>query len=195
MATEIPRFHAETRQQWRSWLQVNHLSTRAVWLVSWRKRTGRPAMTYHEAVSECLAFGWVDSKPAKLDDDRTMLYFTPRKPGSAWSRPNKLRIEELERHGLLAEQGERVVAAAKADGSWTLLDEVENLVIPDDLARVFELFPGSAEKWEEFPRSAKRGILEWIAQAKTPGTRHKRMEETASKAQQGERAHQWQSKA
>lgn len=195
MKEDVTRVHAETRGQWRAWLQEHHLSAPAVWLVSWKKHTGRPAVSYDDAVSEALAFGWVDSRPAKLDDDRTMLYFTPRRPGSAWSRPNKLRVEELDRAGAMSEHGREVVAAALADGSWSRLDDVEDLVVPADLAAAFDRHPGAAEQWQAFPRSVKRGILEWIVQARTAGTRDRRTEQTAALASRGERAGQWRPRA
>jgi uncharacterized protein YdeI (YjbR/CyaY-like superfamily) len=186
------RVHPETRAEWRSWLADHHASAVAVWLVSWRNHTGKPAVSYDDAVSEALAVGWVDSLGRKLDDDRTMLYFTRRKPGSGWSRPNKLRIEALERDGLMTEAGRQVISAAVADGSWSKLDEVEDLVVPADLASAFERFPGSRGLWEAFPRSAKRGILEWIVQAKRAETRANRVEQTAASAAKGERANQAQ---
>jgi uncharacterized protein YdeI (YjbR/CyaY-like superfamily) len=191
---DVERVHAETREQWRGWLAEHAAERRAVWLVSWRKHTGRPAVSYEDAVSEALAYGWVDSRGGKVDDDRTMLYFARRKRGSGWARPNKRRVEELERSGLMTEAGRRVVAAAKADGSWTLLDAVEDLVVPDDLAAAFATVTGSRDNWEAFPRSVRRGILEWIVQAKRPPTRAKRVRETAELAGRGERANQWRSR-
>lgn len=186
--------HATTRAEWRSWLIEHHQSTAAVWLVSWRRHTGKPAVGYDDSVSEALAVGWIDSKGAKLDDDRTMLYFTRRKAGSGWSRPNKQRVEVLERDGLMTDAGRRVIEAAQANGSWTILDDVEDLVVPPDLAEAFDRHPGSRDQWDSFPRSPKRGILEWIVQAKRPETRSKRVEETAAQAAKGERANQWRSK-
>lgn len=162
-----------------------------MWLVSWKKHTGRPAMTYDEAVTEALRFGWVDSKGRKLDEDRSMLWFAPRRAGSGWSRPNQQRIERLDREGRLAPAGREVVEAARSDGSWHLLDEVENLTVPDDLAEAFDRHAGARDHWDGFPRSARRGILEWIVQAKRPETRAKRVEETARLAAAGERANQW----
>jgi uncharacterized protein YdeI (YjbR/CyaY-like superfamily) len=185
------QIHPETAEAWRSWLEQHHERDAGVWLVSWKKHTGRPAMTYDEAVTEALAFGWVDSRPRKLDDGRTMLWYAPRKKGSAWSRPNKERVARLEHEARMAPAGAAVVAQAKADGSWSKLDEVEDLVVPDDLAAAFTRHPGSAEHWEGFPRSAKRGILEWIVQAKREVTRATRVEETARLAAEGIRANQW----
>ena len=120
-----------------------------------------------------------------------MLWFTDRKKGSGWARPNKRRIKELEAAGLMTDAGRRVVDEARADGSWTLLDDVEDLVVPPDLAAAFDAVPGSREQWEAFPRSAKRGILEWIVQAKTAPTRAKRIAAAAEGAGRGERANQW----
>lgn len=159
--------------------------------MSWKKHTGRPALTYEESVEEALCVGWVDSKGNKLDDDRTMLWFAPRKPTSGWSRPNKERIARLSAQGLMLPAGEAVVAAAQANGAWSLLDDVENLVVPDDLAAELDRYPGARATWDAFPRSVRRGVLEWIVQAKRAPTRAKRIAETAEKASRGERANQW----
>lgn len=187
---DADRVHAETRAQWRSWLAEHHASARSVWLVSWKKHTGKPAVSYDDAVSEALAFGWVDSVAATVDGDRTAQYYAARRPGSGWSRPNKQRVETLERDGLMTDAGRRVILAAKADGSWTLLDDVENLVVPPDLDRAFAALAGSREHWDAFPRSVKRGILEWITVAKRPETRARRIDQTAASAARGERANQ-----
>ena len=186
-----PRIHAETRREWREWLLAHHDSAPSVWLVSWKKATGLPALSYDEAVSEALAVGWVDSKPSKLDDERTMLYFSPRRPGSGWSRPNKLRVEQLRRSGVMTEAGERVIAEAVESGSWTLLDQVEDLIVPEDLDQAFANSPPARENWDRFPPSTRRGILEWITQAKRPTTRQTRVAETARLAALNQRANQW----
>ena len=84
-----------------------------------------------------------------------------------------------------------MIALAKETGTWTALDAVENLEVPTDLQEAFDRYPGAAEYWEAFPRSVKRGILEWILNAKRPPTRAKRIEETASLAAENIRANQW----
>ena len=193
---DVPHAHRErfgpgSRAEWRAWLAEHSASSRGVWLVSWKKHTGRSRLSYDESVEEALCVGWVDSKPAKLDEDRSMLWFAPRKRGSAWSRPNKERVERLEREGLMTEAGRAAVDAAKEDGSWSRLDGVEELVVPDDLAAALDAYVGARQQWEGFPRSARRGILEWIVQAKREDTRRKRVEETARLAARGERANQW----
>lgn len=129
--------------------------------------------------------------PAKVDDDRTMLYFCPRRTGSGWSRPNKMRIAGLEQAGHMTKAGRQLVDAAKLEGSWSMLDHVEDLVIPDDLGAALDAVPGARRHWDAFPRSVRRGILEWIVQARRPATRGTRITETATRAGDGERAHQW----
>jgi uncharacterized protein YdeI (YjbR/CyaY-like superfamily) len=185
-----PQVHLERREDWRVWLAEHHATADGVWLVSWRTVTGRPAVGYDAAVEEALCFGWIDSLARKLDEERGMQLFTPRRPGSRWSRSNKERVARLEAAGLIEPAGAAVIEAARADGSWTALDDVENLVIPDDLAAALAARPGAAEHWETFPRSVKRSILMWILDAKRPATRARRVEETAAAAAEGRRAHE-----
>jgi uncharacterized protein YdeI (YjbR/CyaY-like superfamily) len=182
--------HLETREQWRAWLTAHHETAASVWLVSWRRQTGRPAVSYDDAVCEALAFGWIDSTAGTVDAERSRMYFAPRRRGSGWARSNKQRLEALERDGLMTEAGRRVVRAAQADGSWTLLDDVEDLVVPADLAAAFEAHPGARAHWDAFPPGARRALLTWIVTAKRPATREKRVAETAAAAAEGRRANE-----
>lgn len=190
-ATPEPSIHPLSREAWREWLRDNHQRTAGVWLVSYKKGTGKPRVDYDAAVEEALCFGWIDSKPNKLDAERTLLWFAPRKPGSGWSRPNKLRVEKLMAAGLMAEAGLQKVEQSRRDGSWTRLDAVEALQIPEDLDEALRKLPPARENFEAFPRSAKRGILEWIANARTAETRARRVDDTARLACQNQRANQW----
>jgi len=182
---------AKTRKGWRTWLAKNHEQTSGVWLITYKKSSGQPHLAYAAAVEEALCFGWIDSLPRKLDEQRTMLYFAPRKAGSGWSALNKQRIDKLREQGLLTPAGIAKIEAAKKDGSWSKLDEVEMLAIPDDLRLEMEKYLNATQYFEAFPKSAKRGILEWISNAKRPETRRKRVEETARLADINERANQW----
>lgn len=193
MTTQPPpnSFHPKTRDEWREWLGEHGKREEGVWLISYKKATGKPRMEVGEAVEEALCFGWVDSKPAKLDDERSMLYFAPRKAGSGWSRLNKERVERMVVAGKMMPAGWAKIEAAKEDGSWSRLDAVENLEIPPDLAEALAQYPDAPRYFEAFPRSVKRSILEWIVHAKRPATREKRIEETARLAAENERANQW----
>ena len=187
---DYERVHAETRAEWRGWLSANHASAPGAWLVSWKQATGKPSVGYAESVEEALCFGWIDSLNRTVDHERTQQLFTPRRPGSRWSRSNKERVERLLADGQIEPAGLAAIEAAKASGAWTELDDVENLVVPDDLAAAFEAHPGAADRWEAFPPSARRLILRWILDAKRPETRAKRIAETALEAAAGRRANQ-----
>ena len=184
-------FHPKSRAAWRRWLQKHHTRATGLWLVSYKKATGKPRFEYEAAVEEALCFGWIDSKAGKLDQNRAMLWFSPRKSKTGWSRPNKQRVERLIASGLLMPAGLAKVAAAKKDGSWSALDAVEALEIPPDLRQALAGYKLASEYFEAFPRSVKRGILEWILIAKKPETRAQRIEETARLASKNLRANQW----
>jgi uncharacterized protein YdeI (YjbR/CyaY-like superfamily) len=188
-AADAPAVQCESRAEWRAWLATNHEHEAAAWLVTWRPGSGRPVLPYEDAVEEALCFGWVDSSGGRVDDERTRLYFARRKPRSGWARTNKRRIEKLLASGLMTPAGLAAIEVAKANGSWTLLDDVEDLVVPDDLRAAFMDNPPAAERWDAFPRSARRGMLEWIVQARRPETRAARIAATAASAARNERAY------
>ena len=180
-----------TLAQWRAWLKANHTRGTSVWLITYKKGASKPHVPYDDVVSEALCWGWIDSLPRKLDDQRTMLRFSPRSRNTGWSAVNKRRVQQLILAKRMQPAGLAKIEAAKADGSWSRLDRVEALEIPADLAKAFKAHPGSAAAFDAFPRSVKRGILEWILTAKKPETRAKRILETATLAAQGKRANQW----
>jgi uncharacterized protein YdeI (YjbR/CyaY-like superfamily) len=186
--------HPATRAEWRAWLEAQHQRTEGLWLVIWKKSSGKAPLAYDDIVEEALAFGWVDSKTNGLDEHRSMLWLAPRKPGSLWSKPNKQRVQRLQSAGLMAAAGQAKVDLAQRDGTWSALDGVEALEVPDDLRRALARHPNAAHHFEAFPRSAKRGILEWILQARRADTRARRIEETACLAEDNVRANQWQRK-
>lgn len=192
MAKEPPNsIHPKTRADWRAWFEQNHTQTEGVWLISHKKATGKTRFEYEEAVEEALCFGWIDSKPNKLDNEHSLLWFAPRKPGTGWSKLNKERAEKLIGEGLMTSAGMSKIDAAKQDGSWNALDAIEALKIPPDLDQALASNESAQRYFEVFPRSVKRGILEWIASAKKPETRAKRIEETARLAAENIRANQW----
>jgi uncharacterized protein YdeI (YjbR/CyaY-like superfamily) len=191
---DLPHVEVASRGQWRAWLAAHHAQPTGVWVVTRKKASVPIGSEYVSAVDlneECLCFGWIDSKPGRVDDERTALLCTPRKPGSGWSLVNKQRLERLLAAGRVAPPGLAAIEAAKADGSWTKLDGVDALAVPDDLAAALAAHAPARANFDAFPPSARRGILEWIAQAKRPGTRAARVAETATLAQRGERANQW----
>ena len=180
-----------SRAEWRAWLAANADCAPGVWVVTYKKADPERHVPYDDVVREALCFGWIDSLGRKLDAARSKLLLTPRKPGSKWSRPNKARVASLLEDGLIAARGRAVIEAAQADGSWSALDAVENLEEPDDLRAALGAVPAARRHWDAFPRSARRGILEWIAAAKRPETRARRVTQTAELAAENVRANQW----
>ena len=191
MAKDFPRVQIESRAEWRAWLDANHESAESIWLVTFKKASGKPYVSYGAVVEEAICFGWIDSLRRKLDDERSMLLLSPRRPGSAWSKVNKDRVERMNAAGKMHPAGLQKIEQSKTDGSWTFLDDVEALVVPDDLVVALAEYDNAEENFAGFPRSVKRGILEWIKQAKRAETRSKRVRETAELASKNVRANQY----
>ncbi len=187
---DAPIVEAHDRQTWRSWLEANHASGSGVWLVTWRSSSDRVGLDYDVMVEEALCFGWVDSQGGRVDDERSKLYFAPRRRGSGWAATNKARVERLTAEGRMAPAGLAAIERAKADGSWTVLDGPERLEVPADLEAALDASPPAATHWATFSPSVRKQILTWIAVAKRAETRSARITETATLAQRGERANQ-----
>lgn len=182
-----PLLHVETLAEWRSWLLANADTSRGVWVVSWRRPTGRPFVAYDQLRDEALTIGWIDSTVKKIDDERAMIQMTPRRPGSVWSRINKERIADLTARGRMQPRGLAVVEAAVADGSWTSLDAVEALEEPADLAAALDAVPAARATWDGFPPGARKQGLYLVSSAKRPDTRARRIERLVSDAAAGRR--------
>lgn len=183
--------YPKTIIEWRNWLIDHYSATKSIWVIFPKKASGLRGITPDEAIDEALCFGWIDSVPNKVDDSRFKVLFSPRNPKSNWSRVNKTRIARLEKEGRIAKPGYDMIRIAKEAGTWTALDDVENLVIPDDLETELKTCKDAFSNFEAFPRSAKRGILEWIFNAKREETRKKRIKETARLAEDNIRANQY----
>ncbi len=176
---------------WRQWLKANHLQKDSIWLVLAKKESGITSLSVSEAVDEALCFGWVDSLPNKVDEKRFKILVSPRKPKSNWSKVNKDKVERLLAEGKMAAAGLQMVALAKQNGTWDALNEVDSLKIPNNLAAKLAEYPQATVYFENFPPSTRRGILEWILNAKQPQTRAKRINETAALAAENKRANQY----
>ncbi len=181
-----PTFQPSGRAEWRDWLAANHRTSSGVWLVTWKRRTGQPTVEYEEAVEEALCFGWIDGVMGRLDDERLMQWFAPRRPKSTWARSNKERVARLEATGLMTDAGREAVDIGRANGSWEALDEIDALVVPDDLAAALATGSGARERFDASSASVRRAALAWVYQAKRASTRAARVEQIASVAARGE---------
>lgn len=188
MLKDFPWIEFGSRQQLRDWLEANHATATMFWLVSFKKHVKDSYVPYGDIVEELLCFGWIDSRTRRLDDDRTMLLVGPRKSGSTWSASNKQRVARLAKERLMTAAGQKKIDDAKKDGSWSYLDDIENLVIPDDLAEALSANKTARRNFESFNASSKKVILLWIKSARREPTRLKRVRETVRLAAMGVKA-------
>jgi uncharacterized protein YdeI (YjbR/CyaY-like superfamily) len=181
---EIETFYPKSQMDWRTWLQENHLSKQAVWLVYYNKKSKIESITWSEAVDVALCFGWIDSKRVSIDNEMSHQFFSKRKAKSTWSKINKNKIEQLIEDGLMTEAGFKSIETAKQNGSWTILDDVEDLIIPPDLEAEFTKKPNAKAFFLGSSKSFKKMMLYWLVSAKTIETRQKRMAEIIESAEQ-----------
>jgi uncharacterized protein YdeI (YjbR/CyaY-like superfamily) len=182
--TETEIFYPKSKTEWRKWLQLNHISKQSVWLVYYNKKSSKESITWSEAVDEALCFGWIDSKRISIDKDTSHQFFSKRKPKSTWSKINKNKVQELIEKGLMTQAGITCIETAKQNGSWTILDEVEELIIPKDLELEFNKKPNAKNFFSNASKSVKKTILYWLVSAKTAETRQKRIAEIIERAEQ-----------
>jgi uncharacterized protein YdeI (YjbR/CyaY-like superfamily) len=185
MKDNLPRLSFRNRDEWHAWLKENHRTSSGIYLVYYKKASRQPTITYEEAVQEALSFGWIDSTAHALDRDRYMQLFTSRKPGSSWSRLNKERVEKLIREGRMTPAGREKVEAALRDGSWTMLDKIEKLALPEDLAESLDASPRARAVFDGLPASTRKVIIRWIESARKQETRDKRIGRTISELGKG----------
>ena len=180
-------FHPANVEEWRKWLEEHHLTHDSIWLVMNKKKSGNRSFAWSEAVDEALCFGWIDSVARPIDEEKYMHYYSKRKANSTWSRVNKVKIERLIAEGLMQEAGLRTIEIAKQNGSWEILDDVEDGILPDDLIQKLDEFSGAKEYVLSLSKSVQKMLLSWIALAKRPETREKRIVEIAENAAQGQK--------
>jgi uncharacterized protein YdeI (YjbR/CyaY-like superfamily) len=170
-----------TAIQLREWLLKNHTQKESIWLVTYKKQLPEKYVSVQEVLDELLCFGWIDGIRRKLDEDRTMQLIAPRKV-EHWAQTYKDRFAKLEILGLVHQAGINSVLASKQNGLWNFMDDVDQLIKPEDLVKCLSEHPQATQFFEGFSKSNKRFILRWIKLAKTPTTRQKRILETAALA-------------
>ena len=182
---DFERMTASDRATWRAWLVENHESSPGIWLVYFKKASGKPSVTYEGAVEEALCFGWIDSRANGLDEERYMQVYTPRRTGSIWSKLNKERIERVIGQGLMTEAGIAKIDAAKQDGSWVLLDAVDDLIEPDELRTALDADRKARANYNLFANSVKKQALYWVYSAKRETTKSDRIVQVVEAAAEG----------
>lgn len=187
----IGTYYPKNRAAWRNWLQKNHHIKQSVWIIYYKKKSNISTVIYSDAVDEALCFGWIDSKTKPLDEEKFMQFFSKRKANSVWSKVNKEKVARLISDGLMTKAGYEVIATAKQNGSWAILDEAEALVIPADLEKEFAKKPNAKQYFSGLSRSDKRNILQWLVLAKREITRAKRITEIVTLADKNQKPKQF----
>lgn len=188
---DIETFCPATRKEWRQWLKANHKLKQSIWLIQYKVKSGKPTISWSESVDEALCFGWIDGRRKPIDDEKFMQYFCKRKPMGTWSKVNKEKVQQLIDKGLMTKAGLDAIETAKQNGSWNILDDVEELVIPIDLEKAFKTHKGSKAYFTGLSKSVKKAILQWLMFAKREETRQKRINEIAELAAQSKKPKQF----
>ncbi len=175
----------KNRKEWREWLTEHHEQQKEIWLIYYKKHVNMTSIKYEEAVEEALCFGWIDSIVRRIDDERYMQKYTPRKDRSNWSASNKKRVSRLMEQGRMTRAGISKVDIAKRNGSWERLDRVERLVsMPDDLLDALSQNSKARKNFERFAPSSKKQYLWWLESAKREATRKKRIQEIVRRSEE-----------
>ncbi len=173
----IEHFYPASKKEWRQWLKKNHNTKQSVWLVCYKKSSNIPSISWSDAVDEALCFGWIDSTRKTIDEEKFIQFFSKRKPVSTWSKINKEKVNVLIANKSMTTAGLQCIEIAKQNGSWSVLDEVEELVIPKDLEKAFKSKKGSKASFLSLSKSVRKMMLHRIAFAKQTETKQKRIKE------------------
>lgn len=179
---DVEEYCPSNKKEWRKWLELNHKKKNAVWVVFYKKKSLNYNLSWSESVEEALCFGWIDSTKKTVDEEKYIQYFSKRKANSNWSKVNKDKVQTLIDQGLMEEEGYKCIEIAKKNGSWTIMDGVEELIIPQDLKEGFANYTGSIEYFDSLSKSVKKGLLYWVVSAKRKETRQKRVSEIVENA-------------
>ena len=182
------RYTPRNRQQWRKWLEKNHAQETEVWLVFWKQHTTKPNVSYNDAVEEALCFGWIDGVKRSIDENRYMHRFTPRKSDSRWSKLNKERAERMLRVGQMALAGKKSIKLAKKNGKWTEpVSARSNFSMPPEFQARLKNNKKAAMFFASLAPSYQRQYTAWIATAKRPETKRRRLDEAIGLLNRGEK--------
>lgn len=172
--------YVTNRDDWRQWLKKNHGSQREVWLIYYKKHTGRPTIPYEDSVEEALCYGWIDSILKRIDDQKFVRKFTPRNDRSIWSELNKKRTKKMIEQGRMTKAGLAKFKQAGKQKDKETKDRPagKRLVIPPDLKKALSTNRKALENFNNFAPGYRRLYIAWITDAKRPETREKRIKQT-----------------
>ena len=166
----------KTRDEWRSWLEKNHTILTEVWLIHYKKSSRNKSLNHFDAVEEALCFGWIDSKLKKIDEERFILKYSPRKSQSVWSKINKETAEKMISLGKMTQAGFDTIEEAKKHRLWdTAYTNLVKERLPSDLKKALMVNITAWINFKHFANSYRNMYIGWVKNAKTVETRKKRI--------------------
>ena len=191
MPAELPELTVADLAAWREWLVAHAASSAGVWLVLAKKGTTRPTtLSYEQALDEALCHGWVDGQLASRDDQTFQRRFTPRRPGSAWSKRNTEHVQRLAAEKRMRPAGLAAVDRARADGTWdAAYAGAASIQVPEDLAAALDGTPRARENFDRLDRANRYAVLYRVTTAKRSDTRVRRIEQLIAMLARGETLH------
>ena len=173
----------KNRNGWRSWLEKNHKMSNEVWLVHYKKSSSKKNLNHFDAVEEAICFGWIDSKLKKIDDERFILRYSPRKTRSVWSKINKENAEKMISLGKMMPAGFDRIKEAKEQGFWdTAYTNLVKERMPSDLKNVLISNKTAWNNFQNFANSYRNMYIGWVKNAKTEETRKRRISEVVKRS-------------
>lgn len=183
MSTE-PQFF-KNRESWRKWLSKNHHKQSEIWILAFKRHTGVECLSYTEALEEALCYGWIDCRLKRIDGERHMWRFTPRRAESIWSTRNRSIAERLIEKGRMTSHGMAKIEAAKKSGAWNRTVQPSKVPrIPKDLKDALLENDLAWRNFQAFARSYRHTYIWWVTSAKRPETRRNRIREVVKRAEQ-----------
>jgi uncharacterized protein YdeI (YjbR/CyaY-like superfamily) len=184
----MKKLYFKARDEWREWLSQNHNNESALWLIFYRKGSGKATLDYEESVEEALCFGWIDSIIKNLDHESYLRKFTPRKPDSKWSNLNKKRVQKMIEQGLMTPVGQSSIDTAMESGVWYKADRLQiGPGIPVELQNALKGNIKAKKFFEQLAPSYQKQYIGWIQTARRPETRQRRVEESLALLERGEK--------
>jgi uncharacterized protein YdeI (YjbR/CyaY-like superfamily) len=177
------KLEIQSADELRQWLLNNHTQKESIWLVTYKKEILEKYVSVQEVLDQLLCFGWIDGIRRKLDEERTMQLISPRKV-EHWSLTYKERFAKLEKAGLVHQSGMNSVEASKKSGLWNFMDDVDNLIIPEDLQSALKQNTNALNFYNALSKSNKRFTLRYLKLSKTDATRQKRIHQIIELAAQ-----------
>jgi len=178
MDKTIPKFHAKTVKEWREWLRRNHRREERVYLVRYRKPTGKPTFNSSDAMDEAICFGWIDTTLNRVDDDRYAVKYVKRGKNSRWSKATLGRAERLIATKKMTKAG---LAAYEEGKKKPTIDHglPRNPAVPAELKKALSKYKGASENFKNFAPSTRRYYIWYILKAKRDETIKRRVEQVA----------------